>query len=167
MKNLVADLRAYWDARAPRERAMLAALAALIVFALLAQLLWSSHQARTRLKKQIPLLSYQLEALQRKAADLQQLRGQPVPASADRNGLLASAVAKARSAGLPEVAASLQQEAPGRLRLRGAVPFDRWLAWVASLQQDGALRLVSCKVESSDAAGTAKIDALFSLPGAE
>lgn len=167
MKDLVARWRAFWAARQQREKAFLIVLAIFVVGALLAQGLWASHQARTRLKKQIPQLRQQVEVLQRKAADLQQLSTlQPSPASIDGNGLLAAAVASANAAALPEAAKQLRLEGRGRLRLRASLPFDRWLEWVAALQKDGRIRLVTCRIEAGEVPGSARIDALFSLPEA-
>ena len=158
-------LSAFWAARQPREKTFLIVLASIVGAALLAQGLWASHQARARLKKQIPQLHQQVETLQRKAADLQQLRAQqPEPAPVAVSGLLAAAVASANAAALPDAAKQLQQEGPGRLRLRATLPFDRWLEWVAALQREGRVRLITCRIEASDAPGSAKIDALFSLP---
>jgi len=163
--NFVERCRIFRAARQPREKAFLTALAVFIGAALLAQLLWASHQARARLNKQIPQLRQQVEILQRKAAELQQLRAQPlIPAPADASRLLALAVASAHAAALPEAATQLKPEGAGRLRLRATVPFDRWLAWAAMLQRDGRTRLVSCRIEAAEAPGSAKIDALFSLP---
>lgn len=165
MMDLVERMRAFWGARQPRERAFLIALTIFLGTAFLAQGLWASHQARTRLKKQIPQLRQQVEILQRKAADLQQFRAQPPnPAPTEGSGLLTAAVASAHAAGLPGAATQLQLEGPGRLRLRATVPFDRWLGWAAVLQRDGRIRLVSCRIESAGVPGAAKIDALFSLP---
>lgn len=165
MMDLVERMRAFWGARQPREKAFLIVLTIFLGAALLAQGLWASHQARTRLKKQIPQLRQQVETLQRKAADLQQLRAQPPnPAPSEGSGLLAVAVASAHAAALPEAATQLQLEGPGRLRLRATLPFDRWLGWAAALQRDGRIRLVSCRIEAAEAPGSAKIDALFSLP---
>ena len=52
MKAMIENLRELWRARAPRERTLLAGLAAFIVVALLAQGLWSSYGARSRLHQQ-------------------------------------------------------------------------------------------------------------------
>jgi type II secretory pathway component PulM len=165
MRDVAARFRVFWTARQPRERAFLIVLAMIVGAALLAQGLWTSHQARARLKRQMPQLHQQVETLQRRAADLQQLRiQQPNPAPVDSSGLLAMAVASANAAALPEAAKQLQLEGPGRLRLRATLPFDRWLEWVAALQRDGRVRLVSCRIDAADAPGLAKIDALFSLP---
>ena len=165
MRDVAARLRAFWAVRQPREKAFLVILAIIVSAALLAQVLWTSHQARARLKKQLPQLHQQVETLQRRAADLQQLRAQqPNPAPVDSGGLLATAVASANTAALPDAAKQLQLEGPGRLRLRATLPFDRWLDWVAALQRDGRVRLVSCRIDATEAPGLAKIDALFSLP---
>jgi len=164
-QSVSARLRVFWAARRPRERAFLLALAMILCAALLVQALWASHQARGRLKKQIPLLQQQVENLKRRAADLQQLQArQPGPAPDAGTGLLAAAVASANSASLPEAAKQLRTEGPGRLRLRATLPFDRWIAWIGALQRDGRIRLVSCRIEEGEAPGLTKIDALFSLP---
>lgn len=162
---LPASLRAFWAARHPRERAFLLALAIVLGLGLLMQGLWASHQARERLKKQIPHLLQQVENLKRRAADLQQLKSQPPgQAPVQESGLLAAAVASANTASLPEAAKQLRREGSGRLRLRATLPFDRWLEWVAALQRDGRIRVVSCQIDAGGEPGMAKIDALFSLP---
>lgn len=160
-----ASIRAFWAARHPRERTFLLALAIFLGAALLAQGLWASHQARVRLKKQIPHLLLQVENLKRRAADLQQLKVQPPnPVPIQESGLLATAVASANAASLPEAAKQLRTEGPRRLRLRATLDFDRWLKWVAALQRDGRIRVVSCRIDAGEAPGLVKIDALFSLP---
>lgn len=167
MTDLVARLLAFWAARQQRERAFLVVLAIIVGAALLAQLLWASYQARTRLKRQVPQLRQQVETLQRKAADLQQLSTlAPSPVPNDSNALIAVAVTSANAAAIPEVAKELRPEGRGRLRLRANLPFDRWLEWVAAMQRDGRIRLVSCRIEAGDVPGSARIDALFSLPEA-
>ena len=166
MMQFVERFRGFWAARQAREKTFLIALVAVVGTAIIAQGLWSSHQARTRLKKQIPQLRQQAEMLQRKAADLQQLRAQqpPAPAPADANAMIAAGMAAARAAGLPEAQALLQPEGAGRMRLRGTLPFDRWLEWAAALQRDARIRLVSGRIEAAEPPGAVKIDALFSLP---
>ncbi len=165
MNTYYQRLQSFWAGRRPRERALLAALAVFVAFALLAQVLWSSHQARQRLRKQIPQLEQQVETLQRKAADLQQLKSKPPTAApAEGNALLAMAVSAADAAGLREAAPQLKLEGPRRLRLRATLPFDRWVEWTAALQRDGQVRLVSCRIQASATQGAADIDALYALP---
>jgi general secretion pathway protein M len=165
MKQYYERLLEFWAAREPREKRFLVALGAFLAIAVFAQLLWSSHQARDRLKKQIPQLQQQVEALQRKSANLQDLKSRPPSAApAEGSTLLAMAVSAAEAAGIKEVAPQIKLEGPRRLRLRAAVPFDRWVEWTAALQRDGQVRLVSCHVQASATQGAPDIDALFALP---
>jgi type II secretory pathway component PulM len=165
MNALAQRMRHFWAGRQDREKAFLIVLAAVVTVGLLAQMLWTSHQARARLRKQLPQLEQQVETLRRKAADLQQLKAQPsLAAPGEGSALLATAATAAKAVGLPEAAAKLQLEGVRRLRLRATVPFDRWLQWTAALQRDGQVRLVSCKVEAAATAGLVSVDALFALP---
>jgi len=165
MKQLRVQFLAFWAARQPRERTFLVALALLLALALVSQTLWSSYQARTRLKKQLPELLHQVDDLKRKASELQQIKAQPSAAlPADGTALLATATAAANAVGLPEVVSQMKLEGPRRLRVRGTLPFDRWLDWTAALQRDGQIRLVSCHVDTGANRGMATIDALFALP---
>lgn len=135
---------------------------------ILGQGLWTSHQARVLLKKQILLLRLQVESLEKKAADLSQGRARPAPRPVpiDANGLRAAAIAAAIAAGLPEIAAQIQLEGAGRVRLRTTLSFDRWLDWTAMMQRDSRIRLIACRIESTGGSGAVKVDALFSLPEA-
>ncbi|HWI14755.1 MAG TPA: type II secretion system protein GspM [Burkholderiales bacterium] len=165
MRHYYERLQHFWAGRQPREKVFLIALGAFVAVALFAQLLWSSHQARQRLTKQIPQLQQDVETLQRKAATLQELKAKPPSAApAEGNALLAMAASAAEAAGIREVGPQLKLEGARRLRLRATVPFDRWIEWAAALQRDGQVRLVSCRVQATATQGSAEIDALFALP---
>ena len=165
MKQLLEQFKAFWAGRQPRERTLLVSLAAFLIIALVAQLLWTSHQARVRLRKQVPMLIQQVGELQRKASDLQRLKTDPAtPTPADGNALLATAIAAANTAGMPEAAPQLKLESARRLRLKGTLPFDRWVEWTAALQRDGQIRLITCRIDADVAPGAVTIDALLALP---
>lgn len=169
MQEYAARLHAVWLARQPRERRFLVALALVVATAVLAQALWSAHAARMRLHRQLPQLRQQAEVLQRQAGEVRQLLGQPTSsASQEGQALLAAAMLAARNAGLALGPAQLQLEGARQVRLRASVPFDRWLEWVATLQRDARLRIVTCRVDPTDAAGgvpgMVRVDALYSLP---
>lgn len=165
MNAYLEQLRIFWAERQPRERALLIGLGVFVGVALFVQLLWSSHHERQRLQRQIPQLQQQVEALQRDAARLQEIKSRPPSAApAEGNALLAMAVSAAEAAGIREVAPQLKLEGPRRLRLRAAVPFDRWIEWTAALQRDGQVRLVSCHVQAGATPAAPDIDALFALP---
>lgn len=159
------SLRALWNARQPRERLFLAALAAFLACALLAQGLWSAHNARTRLHRQIPQLRQQAEVLQRQAGEVRQLKSQPINLAAQEGpALVAAAVSAAGGVGLTLAPGQLQLEGSRQVRLRTSLAFDPWLEWVAVLQRDARLHLVRCRIETGDRPGIVKVDVLFALP---
>ena len=170
MKPLIENLLGLWRSRAPRERTFLGGLAAFLVVALLAQGLWLANSARSRLHRQIPQLRLQLANVERQSGEISQLQAQPAsPTPQDGAALLSAATTAARSVGLTPAVAQMQLEGPRLLRLRATLPFDSWLEWVAALQRDARLRLVSCRIDApaeaaGSAVGQAKIDALFALP---
>lgn len=168
MKQSIQHLASLWQARAPRERLFLVVMAIFICIALLAQGLWSAHSARTKLHRQIPQLRLQLETMQRQSGEIRQMQAQPASLAAQEGpALLTAATTAARNSGLTLTPGQLQNEGPRQLRLRATLPFDRWLEWVAALQQNSRLRLVHCRIdtpEGTNATGQAKIDALFALP---
>ncbi len=165
MKTQLERLRAAWAERQPRERRFLVALAIFVAVALLLQTLWSAQSERVRLRKKIPELRLQLETMQRQAGEIRQLQTQvkaPAAALVEGAPLLAAANAAAKNLGL--AGAQFQLEGQRQIRLRATLPFDRWLEWVAQMQQESRLRLVHAQVEAGDKPGTAKIDALLALP---
>ncbi|MDD5176441.1 MAG: type II secretion system protein GspM [Sterolibacterium sp.] len=169
LREQFTSLRAWWVARAPRERRFLTVLAAFLGCALLAQGLWSAHTARARLHRQMPQLKQQAEVLQRQAGEVRQLLAQPVgPAAQEGPALLAAATLVARNTGLALAPAQLQLEGARQIHVRANLPFDRWLEWVAQLQRDARLRLVSCRIDgvegTGDLPGMVRVDASFALP---
>ena len=158
-------LRALWNARQPRERWFLTALAGFIACALLAQGLWSAQAARTRLQRQIPQLRQQAEILQRQAGEVRQLKSQPINLAAQEgSALIAAATSAAGGVGLALAPGQLQLEGSRQVRLRASLAFDPWIEWVAVLQRDARLHLVRCRVEVGDRPGIVKVDVLFALP---
>jgi len=168
--QLSGKLRAFWQARLPRERRFLTVLAAVVGTALLVQGLWSAHAARAKLHRQLPQLRQQAEVVQRQAGEVRQLLAQPVGQNVQEGApLLAAATLAARTTGLTLAAPQVQLEGPRQVRVRANLPFDRWLEWLALLQRDARLRLVQCRVDADAPSGTSppgvvRIDALFALP---
>ena len=164
MKNYLQPLILLWQSRTPRERRFLTAMGSFILIALLAQGLWSAHQARTRLHRQIPQLQQQLDTLQQQSAAIRDLQRQPVQPPANAANLLQTASTLANNAGLALAPGQLQAEGPRQLRLRATLPFDRWLEAVAAWQQNAQLRLIQLKISPGNASGQVTIDALLALP---
>ncbi|SMB25912.1 putative General secretion pathway M protein [Sterolibacterium denitrificans] len=164
MSRYLQALAAFWQARAPRERLFLAALAVFLVLALLINGLWHAHQARAHLRQQLPQLRLQLAAMQQQAADIRALQSQPVNPPLGAASLQQTAETLLLQAGLKLGAGQLQTAGARQLRLQAELPFERWLDALALLQRDARLRLVQSRVEATGSPGQVRIDALFSLP---
>ena len=165
MNSIFTNVRSAWAERQPRERRFLLALGIFIVVALVLQGLWSAQSDRVRLRKKLPELRLQADAMQRQAGEIRQLQTQAKPPGAaivEGTALLAATNTAAKNLGL--AGAQLQLEGNRQIRLRATLPFDRWLEWLALVQKDSRLRLVHCQVERAENPGMAKIDALLALP---
>lgn len=165
MNLLPPPLKIWWQTRAPRERLFLAGLALFLAFALLVQMLWSAHQARNRLRQQVPQLRMQLETLQRQAGDIRTLQAQAITPPPDTATLQSTAATLLRNAGLNLDPQQLQAEGPRLLRLRADLPFDRWVEASSALQRNARLRLTRARIDLIEGSpGTVRIDAQFALP---
>jgi len=159
-----AQLKAFWQARAPLERQVIVALAVVVAAALYLWLLQSASQARLNLSRSVTALREQAGRLDRDAAELQRLRAQPAAAASatDLRGLVA---AQAGAAGLSH--ALLHIEAAGADQVQvafGAVAFADWLKWVASLQALH-VRLDSCRIEAMSTPGLVSVTATLIRSG--
>lgn len=164
MRPYLQALAAFWQARAPRERLFLAALAVFLILALLIDGLWHAHQARARLHQQVPQLRLQLATMQQQAADIRALQSQPIDPPLAEATLRQTAESLLLQAGLKLDAGQLQNAGTRQLRLQANLPFERWLDAVALLQRDTQLRLMQSRIETAGSAGQVRIEALFSLP---
>lgn len=145
-----------WRSRSPRERAVLAAGAAVIAAMLFIALAWVPlERARTRLEREVPELRTALATLQRDAEEAKRLRSMaPVAAqaAAPLASLAAGAVASPPGARLVLVDA-------GHLRLTGAdVGFAPLLEWLAAAAGNHGLRVESAHVEALAAPGRVRVD---------
>lgn len=153
-----ARLLLLWQAHAPRERRLLLAAVAVITAALLLQLLWSAHQAREKLRRQVPLLRTQLAVMERQAADWQRLQRQPTPGALLAGDELEK-FARASASALGNVSLHLTGER--QLAIKGSIPFDQWIEWVAQLQGGQRLRLTRCELRPAGTPGRVEVDAEF------
>ena len=138
--------RAFWTVRSGSEKRALSVMAAVIVLALLVQLLWSVEQSRQQLRRQLPSMAAEVENMRQKLGEWQLLAATTPPR--------------------PSVSATLQKDVnrrlaalgggisgawvgPGQLRLSGTVSFDAWVAWLGEMQQDFRLYVVRAQITPS------------------
>lgn len=151
-------LRQAWQSRAPRERVIIATLAALLGAVLYVWLVQSGGQVHARLQANVATLRAQAAALEQQAAELERLRA-VVPAPTSGTDLLALVQAQVDASGLAH--ALLKIDAPDASQVVlafGPVEFATWLGWVNSLKSQ-QIRLAACRIEAMPAPGMVGVTA--------
>ena len=155
-----ARLLRLWESRAPRERRVIAVLAAVLGIALYLWIVQSAERARGQLKISVTALRTQAAGLEQQAVEYGRLRAAP-PVTASVTDLRALVQAQAGAAG---VSRALQRiDAPDANQVQvvlGAVAFADWLNWVAGLQSQ-QVRLDTCRIEALATAGLVNVTATF------
>jgi general secretion pathway protein M len=159
-----AALRRLWMSRSPRERLVLAVLAALLAAVAYPWLLVTADRARTQLGERVAASRTQAALLEQRAAEYQRLRSAPAPSASptDLRTLVQARVEAARLSG-----AVTLLEAPDAQHVRiafGAVPFADWLGWVAALQAQH-VHLEAARIEALAAPGLVSVSATLVRAG--
>ena len=160
-----AALRRLWMSRSPRERRVIAVVAALLAAVAYPWLLVSADRARGQLGERVAASRTQAALLDQRAAEYQRLRTAPAPSASptDLRTLVQARLEAARLAG-----AVTLLETPDAQHVRiafGAVPFAEWLGWVAALQAQN-LQLDAARIEALAAPGLVSVSATFVRAGA-
>jgi general secretion pathway protein M len=153
-----AAVRKLWLSRAPRERMVIAVLAALLGIASYVLLLHSADRSRSQLRTSVSNLRTQAVLLDQQAAEHARLRAAPAPAAspADLRSVVQGRADAARLA-LTRI------DAPDADHVRvmlGAVPFADWLGLVTALQAQH-VRLEAARIEALAAPGLVSVSATF------
>ena len=161
-----AALRRLWQSRAPRERMVIAVLAAVLGAALYLWLLHSADRARGQLRASVATLRTQAALLEQQAAEYRRLQAMPAPAASPTD-LRALVQAQADAERLSGTLTRIDAPDADHVRLTfGAVSFADWLEWVAALQAQ-QLRLESARVEALSAPGVVSVTATLSRARAQ
>jgi type II secretory pathway component PulM len=156
-----AALRTAWEARAPRERRVLAIAAAVLGAAAYILVVHSAGQGRAQLGTGVAALREQAVLMDRQAVEIDRLRAKPVtpePAM-DLRTLLQ---ARTDAAGLSGALTRLDVADPEHAQVSfGAVRFADWVAWVAALQAQ-RVRLDTARVEALSTPGMVSAAATLS-----
>lgn len=142
-----ATLRTAWQSRSPRDRAIIAALAAVLAVAGYVALVLSAQRARGPLRISVTALQGQAAQLERQALEYAHLRAAPA-ATASSTPLRTLVQARIDASGLASSLVRLDAPDPDRVVVVfGAVAFADWLNLVAGLASQQA-RLESCRIEA-------------------
>lgn len=149
---------AFWSARSPRERRVVAVAAGLLAVLLIVAFAWLPLQrSRTRMLEELPKLHASIATLERQAADVKRLRAMP-PAS---RAPAASLNALSNTNPLPGAQLAALDEQ--RVRVTGAdVGFGALLDWLASVQAAHGLRVESARLDALPTAGRVRAEITLS-----
>ena len=153
-----ARLRKLWESRSPRDRLVIAILAAVVVATLYLWLVQAASRARTQLGSSVSVLRAQAQRLNLDAAELERVRAAPAP-PAPQTDLRAQVQAQAAAAGLAR--SLLRIDAPDANQVQvvfGSVAFADWLAWIAALQAQ-QVRLETSRIEALSTPGLVGVTA--------
>jgi general secretion pathway protein M len=158
-----ARLRKAWESRAPRERAVLSALAVVLAAALYVGLVQSAGRARAQLRSSVPTLRAQAARLEQQAAELERMRSAPA-ISASQTDLRTLLQAQAGAAGLSRALVRIDaQDADQVVVVFGAVAFADWLNWITGLKSQH-VRLDACRIEALSTPGLVSATATLVRP---
>ena len=156
-------LRKAWESRAPRERAIIAALAVMLGAALYVWLVQSGGPARVQLRESVTMFRAQAARLDQQALEYGRLRAAPA-ATASPTDLRALVQARVGDAGLTRALLRIDAADANQVKVVfGALAFADWLAWVASLQAQQVL-LDACRIEALSTPGHVSVTATFTRP---
>ena len=159
-----AALRRVWEARAPRERMVIAVLAAVLGVASYLLLVHAADLARGQLGASVAALRTQAALLEQQAAEHEHLRATPAP-SASPTDLRTLVHARADAARLSGALTRIDAQDADHVRVTfGAVSFADWLGWIAALQAQ-QVRLESVRIEALAAPGLVGVTASLARSG--
>jgi general secretion pathway protein M len=155
-----ARIRKLWNSRAPRERAIIAALAIVLGAALYVWLVQSAGRARVQLHASVTTLRAQAARLDRQAIEYGRLSASPA-VSASPTDLRTLVQARVDDAGLARALLRIDARDANQVDVVfGALPFADWVAWVAGLQAQ-QVRLDTCRIEALSTPGLVSVTATF------
>jgi general secretion pathway protein M len=155
------QLLEYWQARNPRERAILGIGGALVVVLLLYLAVWDPIQSdRQRLVRELPKMRAQADQFRRDAEEAEALRARARSRNATQ-ALPAAVEASAKQAQLGGGIKSVQAMGNDRAQISGAtVPFDGLVRWMAAVAQSEGISVDSMQASAGEP-GRVQIESLI------
>lgn len=160
------SIKRIWSRWSSKERIALC-VAGAVTFAVVLYffLLMPALSSIRQLSVTLPRLRAQIDDMHRQQKEIAVLRkkistgAQPI----DLRALLKSSVARTSFAKSVERIDTV----PGNrtFLLAAPVPFDDWIVWIADLQREFGIRLVDCRIASTNEPGLIRVEATFSAGG--
>ena len=159
---------AFWKARQPRERWLLAGAAALVVVVMPYVAVWEPlAERRAELDSEVDELRQDLAWMRGAAEEIEALEGEGAAAAepvTDEESLLSLVDRGAQQAGLDDHLSRVQPEGDGTLRVwMDGAPFDDVMAWLGRLQRSG-VAIEAMRVERTDQEGVVDVRLTLEVP---
>ena len=152
-----ARLRKAWESRTRRERAVVIALAVVLVGAFFLLVVQTAMRARSRLRPSVAALQGQLARLDRQATEIERLRASPRVAVSPSD--LRALVQSGMGTGLSRALVRIDALDADRVEVVfGAVSFSDWLSWIAGLQTQ-QVRIAASRIEPMSSPGLVSVTA--------
>jgi general secretion pathway protein M len=153
-----ARLLKLWESRSPRDRMIIALLAALVGAAFYLMLVQAAYRARVQLGSSVSTLRTQALRLDADANELARARAAPA-APAPQSDLRTQVQSLAGAAGLASALLRLDAQNADQVQVVfGSVAFADWLAWIATLQAQ-RIRLDTGRIEALTTPGLVSVTA--------
>ena len=156
-----ARLRAWYGARAPRERGLLALAAAVVLGGSLIALAEHLVAERERLARSLPAARLAYLGMEQDSLGLAALRERPAPA-ATPPAALPDSIRAAASARAIEVEARMVGD---RVEVDGRSTLPALIDWLAALHAEQRLRPSRLELQPVGSDGRARFDAVFEVSG--
>ncbi len=156
---------AFWTSRSPRDRAILAALAAVVAAGLVLAFAWLPlERGRDRLAAALPDLRASVAEMRAQAGQVQALRAAPVRAQAAGGATLSTLVSSGELA-RDLAGARLAMADARRVRLTADdASWTRLAEWIARAQAAHGLVVEEATVEALPAAGRVRASLVLAAP---
>ena len=147
--------RAIWRTLLLRERKLIVYGGLLLALALIAQVLWSVHMERARLRLQVAHARQQVVEPTSMRQKLQRLYAIPESRVNIEGEALDLALRTSINNRFPDL--DLRLSGLRRVQVHGEVAFDDWLGWLAEVRTNFLLRIRHCEIDSTGKPGRVRV----------
>jgi general secretion pathway protein M len=155
---------ALWTSRSPRERAVLAWVAAAAAALLAFALLWlPMDRARTRIAAELPALRASVAEMQAQAVEAKDLRAMPVRGTGAPVPLASLVASGTLAQGLPGARLSALDNKRARLTIDDA-SWTRLVEWLSTVHASHGLTVEEATIDALAAAGRVRAAIVLAAP---
>jgi general secretion pathway protein M len=162
-RAIKAALTEWFEARAPREKRLIAVGGALLVVALIYNVLWApAWDGRAKIAAEVPELEAQLADVRSQADEARRLKGAVAMGTTSGLALRDALAASLAQAGISDPQLTVQGKGV-QVDAKNA-PFGAWMAWLDGVRHANHLRVVDAHATGTAQPGHATVSATLQPP---